>query len=198
MKLSLSPLVEKVEKIGVRARICIFAGTILLLGGLFVYFVYIPKSDEITRLEQQIENLERRVVIAKSRARNLDKLKAEMEVFEAQFKEALKLLPNEREIPNLLRTITQMGSDSNLEFHLFKPEKEVPETFYIAIPVSIEVAGDFLDVARFFDKVGGMERIVNILNVSMRPEKDFSTTLKTTCTAVTYRFKGEEEGDGKG
>lgn len=196
MKLNFAPLVEKVEKLGMGVRIAVFAGTIVVLAGLFVYFVFLPKSDEIGRLEERIESLERQVVLARTRARNLAKLKVEMAELDERFKEALKLLPNEREIPTLLRTITQMGSDSNLEFHLFKPEREIPKDFYVAIPVSIEVAGGFLDVISFFDKVGGMERIVNIVDVSMHPEKDFSTTLKTVCTAVTYRFKGGEEGDG--
>lgn len=61
------------------------------------------------------------------------------------------------------------------------------------IPVSIEVSGTYHNVAVFFDKVGQMERIVNILNVSMTPQKERSTTLTTRCDAVTYRFKGETD-----
>jgi Tfp pilus assembly protein PilO len=38
-----------------------------------------------------------------------------------------------------------------------------------------------------------MERIVNILNVSMTPQKDRSTILTTRFDAVTYRFKGETD-----
>lgn len=58
------------------------------------------------------------------------------------------------------------------------------------IPVSIEVSGTYHDVALFFDRVGRMERIVNILNVSMKPKQERATTLTTTCDAVTFRFKG--------
>jgi len=56
--------------------------------------------------------------------------------------------------------------------------------------VSIQVTGNYHDVAVFFDKVGRMKRIVNIINVSMQPEKSLSTMLNTKCTAITYRFKG--------
>jgi Tfp pilus assembly protein PilO len=48
-------------------------------------------------------------------------------------------------------------------------------------------------VAQFFDKVGRMDRIVNILNVSMKPEEALSTQLITSCEAVTFQFKPEEE-----
>ena len=192
MKPDFHSLVSKVEKLSLRLRVTIFAGTILILAGIFTYFVYLPKSEEIALLEDRIGSLEMRLAAARKTARNLEKFKAEMIEVQAMFDEALNLLPNEREIPTLLRSITQMGNDSNLDFHLFKPEREVPKDFYIEIPVSIEVSGNFVDVLTFFDRVGAMERIVNIVNVSMRPEKDLSTVLKTNCTAVTYRFRGEE------
>jgi len=38
-----------------------------------------------------------------------------------------------------------------------------------------------------------MERIVNILNVTMTPTGARSTNLVTKCDAVTYRFKGKED-----
>jgi Tfp pilus assembly protein PilO len=38
-----------------------------------------------------------------------------------------------------------------------------------------------------------MDRIVNILNVDMKPVKDRSTILTTKCDAVTYRFRGETD-----
>lgn len=197
MRANLTPMFKKVDALSLRVRIIIFVLTMALLAGLFTYFIYLPKSREIARLEQQIGELDRQLFLAKARARNVEKLHAELAEVEGEFKEALKLLPNEREIPSLLRTITQMGKDSNLEFLLFKPEKEVTKDFYFEIPVSIEVKGGFLDVAAFFDKVGGMQRIINIMNVSMRPERDFSTILKTTCTAVTYRFRGEGPTGGQ-
>ena len=65
------------------------------------------------------------------------------------------------------------------------------------IPVSIEVSGPYHNVAVFFDKVGQMERIINILNVSMTPQKERSTTLTTRCDAVTYRFKGETDASAQ-
>jgi Tfp pilus assembly protein PilO len=41
--------------------------------------------------------------------------------------------------------------------------------------------------------VGRMDRIVNILNVSMKPKAAFSTDLITSCQAVTYQFTAKGE-----
>ena len=156
-------------------------------------FVYLPKSEEIAQTREEIAKLQQKLNQAIVRAKALKKFEAEYAEVDAQFQEALKLLPNTKEIPSLLKSITQLGTDSHLEFLLFSPQRERPQDFFMEIPVSIEVSGTYHNVAVFFDKVGQMERIVNILNVSMTPQKERSTTLTTRCDAVTYRFKGETD-----
>ena len=190
-----NPNAEQIEKLKMAYRVLIFVGTIVLLTALFIYFFYMPKTEQIEKVDKQIATLKQRLNKARIRAKNLKKFEQEFAQVDAQFQEALKLLPNEKEIPTLLRNITQLGSDSALEFRLFSPKKEKAGDFYMEIPVSLEVSGSYHNVAVFFDKVGQMERIVNILNVSMKPVKSRSTQLVTTCDAVTYRFKGK--GDVK-
>ncbi len=186
-------LFEKVEKIKMPIRIAILLGTLVLLAGLFVYFFYLPKTEEIAKTREEIAKLQQKLNQAVVKARALKKFEAEYAEVDAQFQEALKLLPNTKEIPSLLKSITQLGTDSQLEFLLFSPQKERAQDFFMEIPVSIEVSGTYHNVAVFFDRVGQMERIVNILNVSMTPQKERSTTLTTRCDAVTYRFKGETD-----
>lgn len=180
---------DKVEKIKMPIRLLILAGTIALIGGAFVGLVFVPKTEEISKLEKQIDTLSRKLLRAKVKAKDLKKFREERELVEVQFNEALKLLPDKKEIPSLLKEITKLGSESQLEFRLFTPQGERAKDFYMEIPVSIEVSGSYHNVAVFFDKVGKMERIVNILNVNMRPAKARSTNLITKCDAVTYRFK---------
>ena len=184
--------IEKIEKIKTPIRVLILVGTVFLLAGLFVWLVYIPKVEAIDKTQQQIGKLQMQLNRAKLKARKKEEFEAEFAEVNAQFREALRLLPNKRETPSLLRKITQLGTDSNLEFRLFSPQRERDRGFYMEIPVSIEVSGNYHDVAVFFDKVGRMERIVNILDVSMKPIQRRSTSLITKCNAVTYRFKGGE------
>ncbi len=190
-------LFEKVEKIKMPIRIAIFLGTLVLLAGLFIWLIYIPKTEEIATTREEIAKLQQKLNQAIVRARALKKFEVEYAEVDAQFQEALSLLPNTKEIPSLLKSITQLGTDSQLEFLLFSPQRERAQDFFMEIPVSIEVSGTYHNVAIFFDKVGQMERIVNILNVSMTPQKERSTTLTTRCDAVTYRFKGETDASAQ-
>jgi type IV pilus assembly protein PilO len=184
---------EQVEKIKMPVRIGIFCGTILLLAGAFIYFLYLPVQKDINKTEEEIVRLEQKLNQAKVRAKKREALEQEYTQVDAQLKEALKLLPDSKEIPSLLTTLSRLGADSSLDIRHVRLQKDRPKDFYMEIPVSLEVSGPYHNVAVFFDKVGRMERIVNILNVSMKPTQALSTTLITTCDAVTYRFKGETD-----
>ena len=189
----LETVFEKAGKIKRKQRLLISFGTIIIFGGVFYALDYMPKTAEIASAKQDVENLEQRLTTVKIRARNLKKFREERARVKAEFHEALKLLPNKREIPDLLRSISQMGTDSSLEFRLFSPQPENSRDFYMEIPVTLEVRGEYRNVTLFFDQIGRMDRIVNILNIAMSPEKPLSTSLITKCTAITYRFKGKED-----
>jgi type IV pilus assembly protein PilO len=186
---TLEALFKKVEALKRVHRILIFAGTLFLLGGPFFYFVYMPHTAAIDQTEKEIAGLKQRIALTKAKAKNLPKFREEYARVEKQFQEALKILPDKREIPTLLAGISQLGIDSKLQFRLFSPGKEASQDFYVKIPVSIEVGGKYRAVALFFDKVRRMDRIVNITNISIKPKAPLSTDLVTKCTAITYRFK---------
>ena len=184
---------EKIGNIKRKQRLLISFGTIFLLGGAFIALVYIPKNDKAANAVEDVSRLERQLMTVKIKAKKIHQFRDEHAKVLKQFEEALKLLPDEREIPDLLRSISQMGTDSKLELRLISPQPENAKDFYMEIPVSLEVKGDYRNVTLFFDRVGRMDRIVNILNISMKPEKALSTDLITKCTAITYRFKGEDD-----
>jgi type IV pilus assembly protein PilO len=186
-------LLEKVEKIKMPVRILIFVGTLVLLGGIFAYLVYLPKTDEIKRTEKRVEDLSRKLVNVKRTAADREKFEEKFQQVSAQLDDALKILPDSKEIPSLLTNITKLGNQAGLRFLLFNPQAERGKGFYKEIPVSIRVEGTYHNVARFFDSVGSMDRIVNILDVSMKPSQALSTQLITSCQAVTYQFTPESE-----
>lgn len=196
MEIDLEAYFDKISKLKMAHRVLIFAGTLVILMGLFIGLIYSPKTTEIDKIESELETLESEIMIAERTAKKKEKLDMELARMQEQLRYALSYLPTTSEIPNLLKSITELGNDSDLEFLLFSPEKEIPKEFYVEIPVSVEVRGGYHDVAIFFDKIGKLDRIVNVANVTMIPIKANSTNLKTTCKAVTYRFKEEKKAKG--
>ena len=114
----------------------------------------------------------------------------------AEFNEAMKALPDKRELPSLLTGISKAGSDAGLDFILFKPDKEVNKEFYKVIPVSIKVEGRYHQVTDFFFQIIRLNRIVNINNVNVK-RKSKGGNLEMSCKAVTYMFVEKKEPKDK-
>jgi type IV pilus assembly protein PilO len=181
------PIIAGVARLTKTHKIMICAGLVIVLGGGFSYFSYYPKFQEIGKLTKEQIKLDKELAQSKEKASQISVFREKMRVAEAQFLSALQVLPEKKEIPSLLTNISRSGQNSGLDFLLFQPQPEVAKEFYEEIPVSIEVDGGYHNVAMFFDKVSRLSRMVNIENIKMVNQKD-SLKLRTSCTAVTYRF----------
>jgi len=157
---------------------------------LFYYFYYAPKQENIKRQEQQKIALASEVKRAQAAAKNLQKYKDEVEEAEKRFTETAIVLPKKKEIPNLLRNISDLGKGAGLDFLSFKPAGEIPKDFYAEIPVNIEINGPYHNMGYFLDQVSKLDRIVTVDNIKMGSPKQEGgeMLLKSTCRLVTYRF----------
>ena len=194
---------HKLSKLSRAYKILISVAILGSLWGCFVWFFYLPQTEKIAKLNQDLKSAQDKLARLKGVEQNLRAFKKEFKETEEKFREALKFLPNNEEIPTLLTSISNLGAQSGLEFLLFQPQKEVPRNFYAEIPVKLEVTGPYHNVATFFDQVSRLSRIVNIGDVTMTEMKAAKTQadvviLKTACTATTYKFIEPKEEPKKG
>jgi type IV pilus assembly protein PilO len=182
-----SEILEKIEKLAPWQRLAIVAAVVVALFGAATWLVYLPLYDEITELENKLQGLEKKLATAKINAAELGKFQAKMQEAEAQFKIAMRALPEKEEIPSLLTNVSKSGQDVGLEFLLFEPKPENKKEFYAEIPVAMNIRGDYHNLAIFFDKVARLSRIVNINNIAINRGKEIRD-LNASCTAVTYKF----------
>ena len=183
---SLTPLIERIEKLTTLQRVLIYVGTFVVIIGVGIYFVHLPKLETKSTIEREIEGINRNLTVARRTASRLPRLKKEMAAAEIEYKTVMAALPEKKEIPTLLTSVSACGTEAGLDVLLFQPGGEHAKNFYAEIPVSINVQGSYNDIANFFDRVASLNRIVNVHNVTINPAKD--QKLNVSCTAVTYRF----------
>lgn len=176
-------------------KVAFWVASVLLICFLFWQYVYGPKVEAAEKLDIKIEELRSKIGHEQRLARNLSKFRKEVEDLEVKLKFALQELPDEREIPDLLSSISTLARDAGLEVQLFKPAAEIVREFYAEVPVKVAVQGTFHQVASFFDEVGRLPRIVNINQISIvSPEiQDGGVRIKSDCTATTFRYLDEAE-----
>ncbi len=182
-----NPILEAVSQWTKLQKILIPVVLFVLVGGGVTYFSYLPKYKEITKLTKEQLKLDKDLSRSKQKAAKIHGYRRKMALAERKFRQALQALPEKKEIPSLLTHISRSGQASGLQFLLFQPQAEVQKEFYAEIPVAIQVDGNYHNVAMFFDKVAALSRIVNIRDIKMTAQR-YPLPLRTSCTAVTYRF----------
>ncbi len=191
----MDPQIEKLLKLPTKEKVALLVLVMIVEGGALFYGLHRPRMKELADLKTRHEDLQRQIQENRSIANNLPRFKAEYEQLKKDLDSALTELPNQKEIPSLLTSISNLGKGAGLDFLLFRPKPEVPKDFYAEVPVDIAVSGTFYNVADFFVAVGKLPRIVNINNVNVSDIKEVGgrTTLRVNCLATTFRFLDQKE-----
>lgn len=188
------PAVENFFERPLSHKVAAWTGCVVFIGYIFWQFFYSAKLDEKTKAEEAIESLNTQITSEQRLARNLKKFRDEVKELNVKLTAALQELPDKREIPDLLNSVSNLARDSGLEVSLFRPQPEVAKDFFSEVPVSVSVEGTFHQVATFFDEVGRMNRIVNINQIQLKePNVKEKITIKADCTATTFRYLEESE-----
>jgi len=172
----------------------------LVVAGYY-YLYYREASQRIDAMETQLAGLQSKIREQQAIAGNLRSFQEEVLRLEAQLSLLLEQLPNSAEIPSLLKSISDLGRESGLDFLRFAPSGEIRKDFYAEIPVSISVNGDYHSFALFTDKVAHYPRIVNLSNIvfsAPKPVGDNLVQVTVNCTATTYRFLEQQAADAAG
>jgi type IV pilus assembly protein PilO len=183
---------EQLEAIPSNYRWILIPVLLLLLVGADWYFLYQPRAEEIARLDEQIAQTRQTLEKHQRIAATYDEFRAKVAQVEASLRELLTQLPKRREIPDLIRQISDLGVRTGLQISLLRPQPEQPKEFYAEIPIAVTVVGPYHAVGQFFDALGQMSRIVSVSNIQMAMN---AKTLETQCLATTFRFL-EEDGVG--
>jgi type IV pilus assembly protein PilO len=187
-------LSEKYIPLEPRVKALLAVLVFLLPVVLFYFLYYSPNQNKIKALKQQKTSLAAEVKKAKAAARNLKKYQAEVAEARARFEATAIVLPKKKEIPELLRNISDLGKGAGLDFLSFKPGKEIEKDFYNEIPVDISIRGPYHNMGYFLDQVSKLDRIVTVDNIQMdSPTKEGGEVLlNSNCRLLTYRFTNSE------
>ncbi len=165
---------------------------VVLIFGLYWQFAYKGKARTIDRLRSDLSNKQAKLNENEAIARNLPRFKEEVGKLNAQLGKVVQELPNSREIPNLLETISNLGAVNGLEVVYIKPQNDVDKGFYAEVPISIKVKGGYHEMGLFLDALSRLPRIINVSDITMgnvrEDERSGVILLDISALATTYRY----------
>jgi type IV pilus assembly protein PilO len=198
--------IDSILKLSTQKKVLILVAILCVIVGLYLYAFFLPQQDTLKVARVELSRLAKELNESKAITRDLQKFKEQVQKLNEELKTALTQLPNEREIPEILKNISSLGKESNLEFTLFRPKPEEPQQFYAKVPIELVALGSYHNIGIFFDKVSKLPRIINVVDFNMTRAKDVKgkseteILVKTSCMINTYRFiekKSEEKKSEK-
>jgi type IV pilus assembly protein PilO len=164
---------------------------------LFAYYFLVvsPRVRRTHELEAHIDEMLQERDRKTFEAAQMPERQQEVEQLDKQLKLALTRLPDEKEIPELLSSISNLGRDAGLDILVFRQMPEAYQEFYAEVPVDMQVRGGYHQVAQFLDRVGKLDRIVNVSNIVVKAPKvvDEDLILEANSRVTTFRFLSEAE-----
>jgi len=193
-----SRLWTTLERLEPREKLLIaIAAPIVVLGGYFATILG-PRLARTVELRARSEALERareeRIAVA---AASAPARREEVDALDERLRAALRRLPNEKEIPQLLSAISSLGRAVGLDILVFRLKPEAAQDFYAEVPVEMQMRGSYGQVAEFFARVGHLDRIVNVSDVALRDPKVVgdrlvlaaSARVTTVCASLTIFWR---------
>ena len=170
-----------------REKFLIVFVSILVPLFLFYKFYYVPTKEKINVLREEVKKLDLEIQKYEDMARKTTILEAQMRQRQEFLERVKEILPSEKEIPDILRQISDLAKEHNLEVITFEPEKEIPQDYYNIIPLKMEIQGRFSNVLNFLNSIENLQRLIALSNVKFQVKKN---QLDAVVTFHTYKYTG--------
>jgi type IV pilus assembly protein PilO len=161
----------------------------LICGG-FYYFWYSDALEQQRQKETRLAELQKQIRALEATANRLPEFQREVQALEARLETLKRILPPEKEMPDLMRRIQYLAAQSSLQIRRFNPAAVVTKDFYQEVPVTIDIEGTYHNMGAFLDRVSRMSRLVNVsdLKIKAQTNQTLSNTVAITSTATTYVY----------
>jgi type IV pilus assembly protein PilO len=178
-----------------------------LLGGLVIFLmlyfwyarIYSKNATLIEQKQVQYENLMSNLKLVEMKAKSFEGLKEEYEKLLTRYHKVERLLPEKKQIPQLLMQMHSAAFANQTGIIQIIPRDAVPMSFYKVSSFDIEISGSYHNLGSFLSGVANFPFLANVSNVTItalpqgeqiseQKGKSITASLKLT----TYYVKEEE------
>ena len=155
-----------------------------------VYFVLlVPQLDQKRFLEGEYRNAKQELDRLTTMKANFEKSQKEYFHLKENLENVLVQMPEQKDVPNLLRQVSFLGQEAKLRVKFFEPKALQPKEFCLELPVELRYSGGYHNAGYFFDGVRKLDRIIHVANFSLESKNVASKlTIEGTCLAKTYVY----------
>lgn len=127
----------------------------------FWYFVTRDMRAATEEVNVQVAALQQQNESARVASQRINEFRAAYERAQSDYSELRALLPEQRELTNVLQHLQSLASN-RLSVRRFSPKEDTQQESFSAKPIEIEVSGTYNNLGAFFAQMAALQRIVSI------------------------------------
>jgi type IV pilus assembly protein PilO len=162
----------------------------LVILGVFYFMYWDPTTSELKRKTVALEGLKKEIAALEVTASRLSEFQRNVAELEQRLEMLKRILPPQKETPDLVRKLQNLASQSNLKIRQLNPRSTIKKDFYEEYPISLQVDGTYHSLAVFFDRLSRLTRLVNAgqIQISANRKPSPAATITATCVATTFVY----------
>ena len=186
------------EMSGIKQWGVVLGAAVLVTVALYMT-VFKSQRDENTRAQQNLEAKLRENRELELYRPKLAEIERQLTNLKQQLEIERKIVPDEKEVDNFMRMLDGEAQRAGVELRRYTARPIAQKDFYSEVPFELELDGPYYSMLNFFDRVGKLERIVNVsglLVASTRKPGDAKAkktyqyapneSVVATCVATTF------------
>lgn len=149
----------------------------LLYAGVWYFFTSETRA-EVVALNDQVAQLKSKNEAARVATQRINEFRALFASKSEEYEELKVLLPEQREITNVLQGLQDTANNSRMVVMRFAPRDDTQQDMIMAKPVEVEVDSNFTNLRAFFESMAKLPRIVSITDFKIN-QLEKQTDVKT-------------------
>lgn len=175
-------------------RLVVFVAVALGIYAGFWYFVTRGTRKDTRELTEKIEVLKKANMEAQAASQRLNEFRTAYKNKQEELEELRALLPEQRELTNVLQGIQDRARATSLQLRKFTPKDDVQQDFYSGKKIDVAVQSSFTGLRAFFDQMAKYQRIVSITNFEVKQldKQLVNKTLEARFDLTAYYVSSEK------
>ena len=171
----------------------------LLCGG-FYYFWYADALETEKKQQARLADLQKQIRALEATANKLPEFQREVQALEARLETLKRILPPEKEMPDLMRRVQYLAAQSSLQIRKFNPATPAQKEFYLEVPINLDVEGTYHNLGAFLDRISRMSRLINMGSVKIKAQQKptINNTIAASAVATTYVYQDQPPPTAQG
>lgn len=171
-------MLEKIKNLKWHFQLLLLVSVAALVFSGVWYFYTSETRAEVAALNDQVSQLQAKNETARVATQRINEFRALFASKSEEYEELKVLLPEQREITNVLQGLQDTANGSRMMVMRFAPREDTVQDSIMAKPVEVEVDSNFTNLRAFFGAIAQLPRIVSVTDFKIN-QLDKQNQVKT-------------------